>query len=54
MMHYSGKLRGRIFVKGYVFMSFARNMSKTLGKNISNSRKAIQKTAQATCDFIGN
>ena len=28
--------RDRIFVKGYGFLSFAKNMAKNIGKNISN------------------
>ena len=29
--------RDRIFVKGYGFLSFARNMGKNAGKNISKN-----------------
>ena len=29
--------RDRIFVKGYGFLSFAKNMGKSVGKNISKS-----------------
>ena len=32
MTHYSVRLRDRIFVKGYGFLPFARNMGKTLVK----------------------
>ena len=63
--------RDRIYVKGYGFLSFAKN----IGKNLSNkygqkifdtakksttdaiktaSKRAIQKTAKATGDLIGN
>ena len=70
-MRYSTEPRDRIYVKGYGFLSFAKNM----GKNLSNkqgqklfdrakksttdaikttSKKAIQKTAEATGDLIGN
>ena len=63
--------RDRIYVKGYGFLSFAKN----IGKNLSNkygqkiidtakksttdaiktaSKRAIQKTAEATGDLIGN
>ena len=70
-MKYSTEPRDRIYVKGYGFLSFAKNM----GKNLSNkqgqklfdrakksttdaikttSKKAIQKTAEATGDLIGN
>ena len=70
-MRYSIEPRDRIYVKGYGFLSFAKNM----GKNVSNkcgqkrfdgakksatdaiksaSKRAIQKTAGATGDLIGN
>ena len=35
MMRYSIQPRDRIFVKGYRFLSFAKNMGKYVGKNIS-------------------
>ena len=34
-MHYSVQPRDRIFVKGYGFLSFAKSMSKNIGKTIS-------------------
>ena len=39
------KSRDQIFVKGYGFLSFAKNMGKKLGKNISKnlSSKCNQK-----------
>ena len=70
-MRYSIEPRDRIYVKGYGFLSFGKNM----GKNLSNkcgqkpldsakrstadtiktsSKGAIQKTAEATGDLIGN
>ena len=70
-MRYSIELRDRIYVKGYGFLSSAKNM----GKNLSNkygqkvidtakksttyaiktaSKRAIQKTAEATGDLIFN
>ena len=70
-MRYSIEPKDRIYVKGYEFLSFAKNM----GKNLSNkydqklldsakkspeeaiktaSKRAIQKTAEATGDLIGN
>ena len=70
-MRYSIEPRDRIYVKGYGFLSFAKNM----GKNLSNkyrqkifdtakksttdaiktaSKRAIQKTAEASGDLIGN
>ena len=79
MMCYSVQLRDQIFIKGYGFLYFAKNMSKSIGKNISInltgkysqiyfdhtkqfatdafktvSKRAIQKTAEATGDLIGN
>ena len=66
-MRYSIELRDRIYVKGYRFMSFARSMSNKYGKKLVDtakksaadaiktaSKRAIQKTAEATCDLIGN
>ena len=37
MMRYLVQPRDRIFVKGYRFLSFAKNMGKNVGKNISKS-----------------
>ena len=37
MNFYSVKLRDGIFVKGYGFLSFAKNMSKNIVKNISKN-----------------
>ena len=37
MTRYSVQLGDRIFVKGYEFLSFAKNMGKNIGKNISKS-----------------
>ena len=70
-MRYSIGPRDRIYVKGYGFLSFAKNMSKSLsnkyGQNLLDSpktsttdaiktasKRAIQRTAEATGDFIGN
>ena len=66
-MRYSIELRDRIYVKGYRFMSFARSMSGKYGKKLVGtakesatdaiktvSKRAIQKTAEATGDLIGN
>ena len=36
MMHYSVQTRDWIFVKVYEFVSFAKNMGKNIGENISN------------------
>ena len=70
-MRYSIEPRDRIYVKGYGFLSFAKNMGKSLsnkyGQKIFDSSKksttdaietaskrAIQKTPEATGDLIGN
>ena len=37
MAKYSIQPRDRIFVKGYGFLAFAKNMSKNVGKNLSKS-----------------
>ena len=37
MMRYSVQPRDRIFVKGYGFLSLAKNMGKNIGKNISKN-----------------
>ena len=44
-MRYSFEPRDRIYVKGFGFMSFAKNLS---------NKQAIQKTAEATGDLIDN
>ena len=66
-MRYSIEPRNRIYVKGYGFMSFARSMSNKYGRKLVDtakksatdaiktaSKRAIQKTAEATGDLIGN
>ena len=37
MRHYSVQPRDFIFVKGYIFLSIAKNMGKNIGKNISKN-----------------
>ena len=57
----------RVYVKEYGFMSFARSMSNEYGKKLVDtakksatdaiktaSKRAIQKTAEATSDLVGN
>ena len=64
-MRYS--IEPRVYVKGYGFMSFAKNMSNNYGKKLVDtakksaadaikpaSKRAIQKTAKATGDLVGN
>ena len=70
-MRYSIEPSDRIYVKGYEFLSFAKNMGKSLSSKYSQklldsakksttdaiktaSKRAIQKTAEATDDLIGN
>ena len=70
-MRYSIEPRNRIYVKGYGFLSFAKNMGKSLSNKYGQklldsanksttdaiktaSKRAIQKTAEATGDLIGN
>ena len=66
-MRYSIEPRNRIYVKGYGFMSFAKSMSNKYGKKLvdtakksatdaikTTSKRAMQKTAEATGDLIGN
>ena len=37
MIRYSIESRDRTFVKGYEFLSFAKNMGKNIGKNVSKN-----------------
>ena len=70
-MRYSIEPRDRMCVKGYGFLSFAKNMGKLLSNKYGQklvdsakkyttdaiktaSKRAIQKTTEATGDFIGN
>ena len=70
-MRYSIEPKDRLYVKGYGFLSFAKNMSRHLSNKYSknfldsvkkfttdaiktSSKRAIQKTAEATGDLIGN
>ena len=70
-MRYSVEPIDRIYVKGYWFLSFAKNMSKSSSNKYGQklldrakksttdtiktaSKRAIQKTAEATGDLIGN
>ena len=39
MVRYSVQSRYQIFVKGYGFLSFAKNMGEHIGKNISKNLK---------------
>ena len=70
-MRYSIEQKDIIYVKGYGFLSFGKNMGKSLSNKYSQkrldkakksttdaiitaSKRAIQKTAEATGDLIGN
>ena len=49
-MRYSIELRGRLYVKGYVFLSFAKNFSE----NVSNKygEKLLDSAKKSTADAI--
>ena len=55
-MRYSVQPREKIFVKGYGFLSFAKNMGKNFGKNISKnlpgkySQKLLDHAEQSATD----
>ena len=70
-MRYSLEPRDRMYVKGYGFLFFAKNMSKSLSNKYGQklldsakkstadaiktaSKRAVQKTAEATGDLISN
>ena len=66
-MRYSIEPRERRYVKGYGFMSFARNFSDKYSKSLMDKgidlsktfaktagKKILEKTAKATGDLIGN
>ena len=62
-MRYSIEPRERRYVKGYGFLSFARNFSDKYSKSLMDkgidlsktfSKTAGKKTAKATADLIGN
>ena len=62
-MRYSIEPRERRYVKGYGFLSFARNFNDKYGKSLRNASKTFAKTAgkeilketaKAAGDLIGN
>ena len=70
-MRYSIEPSDRIYIKGYVFLSFAKNMGTHLSNKYGQkrlnsakksttdaikiaSKRAIQNTAEATGDLLGN
>ena len=44
-MHYSIEPRERRYIKGYGFLSFARNFNEKYGKSLRNASKTFAKTA---------
>ena len=66
-MRYSAEPRFRKYVKGYGFLSFAKNFGNKYGKKLMDtatktgidaaktaSKRIVQKTAEATRDITGN
>ena len=62
-MRYSIEPRERRYVKGYGFMSFARNFNDKYSKSLTDlsktfaktaGKKILKETAKATGDLIGN
>ena len=66
-LYYSIEPVERRYIKGYGFLSFARNLNNKYGQKLADSakksaadafkiasKKAIQKTAEATGDLIWN
>ena len=66
-MRYSTDPKYRKYVKGYGFLSFAKKFGDKYGKKLMNtatktgidaaetaSKRVVQKTSEATRDFIGN
>ena len=62
-MRYSIEPRDRVYVKGYGFLSFAKNIGKNMSNKYSQKRldstkkstkRAIKKTIEATGDLISN
>ena len=66
-MRYSTEPRFRKYVKGYGFLSFAKDVGNKYGKKLMDaatktgmyaakiaSKRVVQKTAEATGDLIGN
>ena len=58
MMRHWVQPRGWIFVKGYGFLSFAKNMGKNIGKNINKnfsgkySQKLLDHAKQSATDAL--
>ena len=54
MARYSVQPRDQIFVKGYGFLSFAKNMGRRISKNVSSkySQKLLDHTKQSATDAL--
>ena len=55
MIRYSVRPRDQIFVKGYGFLSFARNIGKNIGEYISkslSSKKLLNHAKQSATDAL--
>ena len=58
MMQYLVQLRDQVFVKGYGFLSFTKNMSKNINKNKSKnlsgkySQKVLDHARQSATDAL--
>ena len=53
-MFYSFQPRRRIFVKGYRFLSFAKNIGTSISKNVNdkNSQKLLDHAKQSAKDTL--
>ena len=54
MMRYWVQPRDQIFVKGYWFLCFSKNMANNIGKKKRVPKRVIQKIVEATGDLIDN
>ena len=58
MTRYSVQPRDQIFLKGYGFLSYAKNMDRNIGKNISKSlsskctQKILDHAKQSATDVL--
>ena len=58
MTRYSIECKDRIFIKGYAFLSFAKNMSKNIGINLRKilsgkySQKVLDHAKQSATDAL--
>ena len=54
MVSYSTEPRTRKYVKGYRFLSFARNFSKKYGQKLLDTGSDVLKTAFKNIDDLSN